>query len=266
MQVVGVVGADETNVQALADDLVPALAERGDVATVRQDEGAPSAVDERATETHRLGSDGQEAVVRADRDLDAILEDLAPRADYAVLVGFPEADVPTVALGDADHGGETLVAADGPSAVDVDEVVAAVEEAEPLETLASLVATVEEAPGEAFSGAIATFTGRVRAREDESDVRTEFLEFEKYDGVAESKMDGIRRDIEARDGVYAVEVAHKTGVVPAGEHVVHVVVLAGHRAQAFSAVQDGINRLKAEVPLFKKEVTVDDEFWAHQRE
>jgi molybdopterin synthase catalytic subunit len=31
-------------------------------------------------------------------------------------------------------------------------------------------------------------------------------------------------------------------------------------------VEDGIDRLKDEVPLFKKEVTVDDEFWVHERE
>jgi molybdopterin synthase catalytic subunit len=45
-----------------------------------------------------------------------------------------------------------------------------------------------------------------------------------------------------------------------------VVVLAGHREEAFRTVEDGIDRLKAEVPLFKKEVTVSDEFWAHQHE
>jgi len=45
-----------------------------------------------------------------------------------------------------------------------------------------------------------------------------------------------------------------------------VVVLAGHRGEAFRTVEDGINRLKAEVPLFKKEVTVEDEFWAHQHD
>jgi molybdopterin synthase catalytic subunit len=58
---------------------------------------------------------------------------------------------------------------------------------------------------------------------------------------------------------------HRTGVVPAGEDVVFVVVLAGHRGEAFETVSDGIDRLKDEVPLFKKEVTVDEEFWRHER-
>jgi molybdopterin synthase catalytic subunit len=78
-------------------------------------------------------------------------------------------------------------------------------------------------------------------------------------------MAALRRDLEARDGVYAVRLHHKTGVVDAGEDIVFVVILAGHRTEAFRAVEDGINRLKEEVPLFKKEVTVDEEFWAHER-
>jgi molybdopterin synthase catalytic subunit len=54
-------------------------------------------------------------------------------------------------------------------------------------------------------------------------------------------------------------------VVEAGEDIVFVVVLAGHREEAFKTVSEGINRLKAEVPLFKKEVTVEDSFWVHER-
>ena len=50
-----------------------------------------------------------------------------------------------------------------------------------------------------------------------------------------------------------------------GEDIVFVVVLAGHREEAFRTVEDGINRLKDEVPIFKKETTVEDEFWVHDR-
>jgi molybdopterin synthase catalytic subunit len=47
--------------------------------------------------------------------------------------------------------------------------------------------------------------------------------------------------------------------------VLMLVVLAGHRTEAFRAVEDAINRLKDEVPIFKKEVTEDGEFWVHDR-
>ena len=66
--------------------------------------------------------------------------------------------------------------------------------------------------------------------------------------------------------MFEVILHHRTGIVEAEEDIVFVVVLAGHRPEAFATVEDGINRLKAEVPLFKKEVTVEGTFWAHQHD
>ncbi len=62
------------------------------------------------------------------------------------------------------------------------------------------------------------------------------------------------------------EIANETGVVDAGEDIVFVVVLAGHRRESFRAVEDGIDRLKDEVPIFKKETTVEEDFWVHDRD
>ncbi|MEF8774350.1 MAG: molybdopterin synthase [Halobacteriales archaeon] len=260
MQVLGIVGPDD-EAATLADRLVDGLGDRGtveQVAAADVDDGARS-----ADEVHRLGAGGW-SVSGRERDLETVLQDLAPRTDYAVVRGFPDATVGTIALGQADHAGETVLAAPDASAVETDEAIAALEAREPYETLESLVADVKASPDGTYSGAIATFTGRVREREGPDDEPTEFLEFEKYDGVAESRMADIRADLEAREGVYAVRLHHKTGVVEAGEDIVFVVVLAGHRSEAFETVSDGIDRLKDEVPLFKKEVTADGEFWAHE--
>jgi molybdopterin synthase catalytic subunit len=262
MHVLGIVGPAE-EAAALTERVADALATEGRVAVVDADDEAagPGAVAER----HRLGADGW-SIAREAGDLDDVLADLAPGVGYALLRGFPEATVPTVALGGADHSGETLRAAPDAGSVDPEALVEDLESAEPVETLESLVADVKRDADAGFAGAIATFTGRVRTREDPDDVATEFLEFEKYDGVAEATMADIRADLEAREGVHAVRLHHKTGVVEAGEDIVFVVVLAGHRPEAFEAVSDGIERLKAEVPLFKKEVTVEGEFWAHDRD
>ncbi len=264
MHQVGIVGPDD-EVASLHTALVSALADRGSVATVTRDEGSTSRPDE-ATETHHIGPDGTWQATAADRSLDAVLDDLATRVDYAVLTGWPAADVPTIALADHDHAGVAIDTAVNADDVDIQACLDAIDDAEPRETLDSLVDQIKRSPDAEFAGAIATFTGRVRTREDESDTATEYLAFQKYEGVAESKFAVIKEDLEARDGVFEVLLHHRTGIVPAGEDVVHVVVLAGHRPEAFRAVEDGIDRLKAEVPLFKKEVTVDDEFWAHQRE
>ena len=78
-------------------------------------------------------------------------------------------------------------------------------------------------------------------------------------------MDAISAELEEREGVFEVVMHHRTGVVEYGEDIVFVVVLAGHRDEAFRTVEDGINRLKDEVPIFKKEVTTDEQFWVHER-
>ena len=199
-----------------------------------------------------------------DLPVSGAIERLAPDHDYAAVVGPTDVDVPRIVVdGDAEEAAVRAGSVDG---LDVDAAVDAIHAADPYETLESLVATVKRSPAADRAGAIATFTGRVRARDAPDDDRTEYLEFEKYDGVAERTMRTIERELEERDGVLDVRLHHRTGRVDAGEDIVFVVVLAGHRREAFRTVEDGIDRLKDEVPLFKKEVTTDETFWVHDRE
>ena len=259
MHVLGAVGPG-------AADLFERLPGRldGRVATV---ESVPSTdvdgVDGPADASFELG-EGAWSGRGTERSLAGLLDRLAPDFDYALLIGFPGARVPTVTLGDADARSELLAAADA-AAVDVDDLAESLAETEPWVTLESLVERIKGVPDADRAGAIATFTGRVRARDDPDDARTTHLEFEKYEGVAERRLDAIERELADRDGVVAVDTHHRTGVIEDGEDIVFVVVLAGHREEAFRTVEDGINRLKDEVPIFKKETTVEDEFWVHDR-
>jgi molybdopterin synthase catalytic subunit len=279
MHVLGVVGRG-TEARATADRLVDRLGD-DPVAVVRRtdvdatgDEATTGeeslTTDGSATTTYELGTDGWTATGR-DRSLSDLLDDLAPDHDYALVVGFPEADVPTVVVGDAGSdgagvvAGEVLLEAETAETVDPADVRARLDATEPYETLESLVAEAKRSADAPYSGAIATFTGRVRAKEDPDDEPTEFLEFEKYEGVAAERLADIRAELEDREGVYEVVMHHRTGVVEYGEDIVFVVVLAGHREEAFRTVEDGINRLKDEVPIFKKEVTTDEQFWVHEQ-
>jgi molybdopterin synthase catalytic subunit len=276
MRVLGIVGPSNSGKTALVERLTGRLTDRGRVATVKHLTTGP-AVDTDGKDTARHRAAGASATygitddegwfaTGQDRTLGETLDDLAPHHDYALVEGYSAARVPTVALGGRDHAGETVATAPDAEAVDLDDLVTAVEELEPRETLQSLVADVKDTPDADLAGAVATFTGRVRRRDHPDDDPTERLEFEKYEGVADERMATLRRELEARDGVHAVRLHHRTGVVEAGEDIVFVVVLAGHRTEAFRTVEDGIDRLKDEVPLFKKEVTVEDTFWAHERE
>lgn len=245
----------------VVDRLRDAFADRGRVAVVRRD----ATLDAPTHTTVRVGDGGARSTAATPLDLGDVLDELAATHDYAITVGFADATLPRLALGDVDAA-DPLARVNDAAEVDAEAVADALEATEPYESLASLVARAKRSPDAEFSGAIATFTGRVRAKEGPEDAPTEALEFEKYDGVAEEGLAEITADIEARDGVHEVLLHHRTGRIEAGADIVFVVVLAGHRREAFRAVEDGIDRLKDEVPLFKKEVTVDESFWRHERD
>jgi molybdopterin synthase catalytic subunit len=260
MHAISMVGSD---VDAATQRLVEAV--EGRVGIVHLESASTDGGQVRAhatTEYHVDGgwrASGEELSVR-----DAI-DRLAPDHSHAFVIGAPNAKLPTIAVGDAGPDG-ALLSADAAADLDVDAAIEAINDTEPHETLESLVASVKRSDRAPYSGAIATFTGRVRAKDGDDDERTRYLEFEKYDGVAEQRMAMIESELEDRDGVLDVRLHHRTGQIPDGEDIVFVVVLAGHRDEAFRAVRDGIDRLKDEVPLFKKEVTDEETFWVHERE
>jgi molybdopterin synthase catalytic subunit len=276
MKVLGVVGPSDSGKTTLVERLVDRLGERGSVATVKHCTHAPD-VDTEGKDTARHRAAGADATYALtddagwfatgeSRGLGETLDDLAPDYDYVVVEGYSDAAIPQVVLGDREHRGEALAAGDGADDVDLDALLDALAATDPHETLGSLVQRVKESPRAERAGAIATFTGRVRAKESPDDEPTKYLEFDKYEGVAEDRMEAISAELEDREGVLDVVMHHRTGVIDYGEDIVFVVVLAGHRGEAFRTVEDGIDRLKDEVPLFKKEVTVDEEFWVHERE
>jgi len=263
MQTVAICGP---GADALTARLVGALPGRvGVVRRVAEDGGAAGATrPESADTTYRLDAERWHAT-GDDPSLRDAVERLAPDHDHALAVDFAEADLPKVAVGGAEPPGEVIAEvadADAP----VEDLVATIEDVEPFETVESLVAEVKRAPDAHRSGAIATFTGRVRAKDDPDDERTQYLEFEKYDAVAADRMRTIETELAEREGVFEVRLHHRTGVIPDGEDIVFVAVLAGHREEAFRTVEDGIDRLKEEVPIFKKEVTEAETFWVHERE
>ena len=217
-----------------------------------------------------LTSDGSWTGFGHTDGIDDLFDGLAPTHEYLVVLGESRLRVPAILLGaglDSDDVPGSILAT-APSADDIalDRLIADLTDAEPWITRETLARRVEASADADRSGAIATFTGRVRERDGSDDDRTTHLAFEKYEGVAADRMDAIASGLTERKGVFDVRMHHRTGVIEAGEDIVFVVVLAGHRREAFRTVEDGIDRLKDEVPIFKKETTEDEEFWVHQRE
>jgi molybdopterin synthase catalytic subunit len=265
MYVLGIIGSDTAE---LVETLSTRLTERGRVATItaRRDI-SESHSEHRGTEapTSYELSEERWGATGTDRTLAETLDELAPTHDYVLVTGFDDAAIPRVVLGRNNHDGEALATAENADEIDIEGLTAALESTEPYVTLDSLVRQAKNSPRADRAGAIATFTGRVREKDGPEDSPTELLEFETYEGVAEQRFARIREELEAREGVYEVLMHHRTGILESGADIVFVVVLAGHREEAFRTVEDGINRLKDEVPIFKKEVTGNEEFWVHTR-
>ncbi|AEN06341.1 molybdopterin synthase [Halolamina sp.] len=256
MQALSIVGPGAT---AVRDEIATHL--EGRTATVDRTD----TLDVHEGGQFELGDGGDWTAQGTDRTFDELLDSLAPAYDYALIVGFSQLRLPTVVIGDQELPGDVLRRVDDAAALDPSAIAAELTELDPHVTLESLIAEAKESPDAHRSGAIATFTGRVRRKDAEDDSPTTHLKFEKYEGVAQDRMDTIAVELEEREGIFDVLFHHRTGVVADGEDIVFVVVLAGHRREAFRTVEDGIDRLKDEVPLFKKETTEAEEFWVHDR-
>jgi molybdopterin synthase catalytic subunit len=104
--------------------------------------------------------------------------------------------------------------------------------------------------GDPGAGGIATFLGVTREVGE--------LEYEAYDEMALAKLTQLAEAILARDHVFGVAVAHRTGTVPLGEASVGIAVAGAHRDQAFDGARDLIDLLKEQVPIWKVEVDGTD--------
>jgi molybdopterin molybdotransferase len=99
-------------------------------------------------------------------------------------------------------------------------------------------------------GAWVEFRGVVRAEEDGRPIAA--LEYEAYSPMAEQEMRRILAEFAARRPCQFARVIHRVGVVPVGETAVHVGVGASHRAEALALLAEFMDRLKQDVPIWKR--------------
>ena len=103
------------------------------------------------------------------------------------------------------------------------------------------------------AGAVVCFQGVTR--------EVERLEYEAYAEMAEARMREISLAAIARHGLCAAAVEHRVGGVALSEPSVTVAVSAPHRGEAFAGAREIIDRVKAEAPVWKKEVDAGGEGW-----
>src|SRR4051794_5147775 len=106
---------------------------------------------------------------------------------------------------------------------------------------------------DARAGAVVCFEGVTR--------EVERLEYEAYAEMAEPRLRAIAAEEAERHGLCAVAVEHRIGSVPLSEPSVIVAASAPHRGEAFAGARAVIDRVKAEAPIWKKEIEGGGERW-----
>jgi len=269
MRIISVVGYKKSGKTTLVEMLVKALKKYGSVGTVKHLQ--EHSLDTPDTDTWKHARAGADVVVGVtvselvkfsrDNNLTSALDELADAGmDFAVVEGFKESTLPKIALGNVEVTGIVL-RLDAPESADIGEIVNIVLKQQEYHTLESLIRKIRRSKDTEKAGAIGTFTGIVRGCT--GDARTEFLEFEEDSEVAQQKMNEICTELKQKEGIVDAVMYHRTGIIKPGEDILHIVVAAGHREQLFPALREAIERLKAEVPIWKKEHTLKGEWWVH---
>ncbi len=116
--------------------------------------------------------------------------------------------------------------------------------------VAALLSSVR--PGD---GGVCVFLGVVR--NENAGRETVRIDYQAYGEMAEKEIDRILRIVLAEWPEARVAVRHRVGLLEVGEASVAVVASAPHRSDAFAACRAAIDRVKASVPIWKKEFHPD---------
>ncbi len=117
------------------------------------------------------------------------------------------------------------------------------------------VAAAVRGPGR---GAVVTFEGDVRA--ETRGRRVVRLEYEAYVPMAERTLAALAAGIGREHGA-EIAILHRIGQLAPGEPAVVIAAAAPHRTAAFRACEETIERLKRDVPIWKREVFEDGTVW-----
>ena len=109
------------------------------------------------------------------------------------------------------------------------------------------------------AGAIALFYGIVRDHNRGRKVM--HLEYDAYPEMATKVMQRIADEVKERFNIAETAIQHRTGRLEVGETSLLVAVSSAHRKEAFEACHALVDRLKEEVPIWKKEVFEGGEEW-----
>ena len=117
--------------------------------------------------------------------------------------------------------------------------------------------------GDARVGAVCSFLGTVRERNDGSSVAS--MELEHYPGMTEKSISAMMDEAKQRFDIFAARVIHRVGLLHPEDQIVFVAVTSAHRGESFKACEFLMDYLKTQAPFWKKEVTPEGARWVDAR-
>ena len=112
-------------------------------------------------------------------------------------------------------------------------------------------------------GAVCTFVGTVRDRNDGQSVST--MELEHYPGMTEKAIEQMIDEAFKRFDILGARVIHRVGLLQPLDQIVLVAVTSAHRGESFQACEFLMDYLKTQAPFWKKEQTPEGARWVDAR-
>ena len=110
------------------------------------------------------------------------------------------------------------------------------------------------------AGALSVFIGNVRNRGRSGNVSE--IYYEAYSEMAEQEMREIENEAQTKWGIKKLVAFHRIGNIKVGESSIMIGVSSEHRHEAFEACKYIVNNVKTRVPIWKKEISRENQKWA----
>jgi len=104
-------------------------------------------------------------------------------------------------------------------------------------------------------GAVATFIGLVRDHDPSVTGVVTHLDYSAHPDAA-AVLARIVSEVESQHGA-RLALSHRTGLLAVGDVAIVAAAASAHRAQAFAACREVVERVKAELPVWKREILAD---------
>ncbi|MDM0105853.1 molybdenum cofactor biosynthesis protein MoaE [Variovorax sp. J22R24] len=117
--------------------------------------------------------------------------------------------------------------------------------------------------GDARVGAVCSFIGTVRDRNDGSAIAS--MELEHYPGMTEKAIEAMIDEAHRRFDILGARVIHRVGLLQPLDQIMMVAVVSAHRGESFQACEFLMDYLKTQAPFWKKEQTPEGARWVDAR-